>query len=182
MVRGTTLAGAYLLHRLVQAMPADRVYLNVGVWHGFSFFAPLIGNPGKTCVGVDHFMEFGQKVGKQEFEELFTRLKRPGAEFYEMDFESFFRGFDRKIGVYYYDAEHSYASHFKAMALASPHLDVGSYVVIDDVDRIDVYRAIFDFLIQSGEFQNYQVVLDLKTASPFHPTWHCGVVVLKKVR
>lgn len=182
MTRGTTVAGAYLLHRLVEAMPPEQVYLNVGVWHGFSYFAPLVGNPSKVCIGVDHFREFAENSGRAEFQELYARFRRDGAEFYELDFREFFPGFTRKVGVYYYDGDHSYQAHLDALRLAHPHLVPGSYVVIDDIDRPDVYGAVFDFLGREGQFSNYEIVLDRKTHAPFHPTWHCGILVLKKVR
>jgi len=53
--RLSTIATGYIINQLVKYMPKISVYLNVGVWCGFSYFAGIIGNNEKRCIGVDNF-------------------------------------------------------------------------------------------------------------------------------
>src|SRR5947207_2260217 len=57
--RMSTFAVAAIMNYAVARMPAEHVFLNVGVWNGFSFLSGLVNNPDKTCIGVDNFSESG---------------------------------------------------------------------------------------------------------------------------
>ena len=43
----STLAIAAILNHAVRQMPVEHVYLNIGIWKGFSFAAGLVGNENK---------------------------------------------------------------------------------------------------------------------------------------
>ena len=68
--RYSTVANAYIISKLVELMPSSSAYLNVGVWYGFSYLAPLVSNPEKICIGVDNFSQFGGP--KDHFEALYN--------------------------------------------------------------------------------------------------------------
>ncbi|MGD9819753.1 MAG: hypothetical protein AB7V04_13815, partial [Desulfomonilaceae bacterium] len=85
----STLAIAALVCRSVEAMSKHDCFVNVGVWHGFSFLSSLITNPEKTCIGVDNFSEFGGPNG--HFLQSFNRLKSPNPVFYNMVYIDYFR-------------------------------------------------------------------------------------------
>jgi|GEM_PF-6652711 len=55
----STFAIAAIVNRAVRAMPAEQAFVNVGVWHGYTLFAGMVGNPDRTCIGVDDFSDFG---------------------------------------------------------------------------------------------------------------------------
>ena len=183
MTRGTTVAMSYLINALVAVMPKDQVFVNVGVWHGYTYISAIVDNPTKRCVGVDHFLEFKDNPGKKEFYALYEKFRTMGSEFFESDFKDYFRKQHiGPIGVYFYDGEHTYEAHMEGLACAAPFFVPGTYIIIDDIDRPQVYKSILDFLALPENLNVYEVALDRKTVHAFHPTWHCGVIVLKKVR
>lgn len=182
MSRGITVAMSYVINQLVKGMPEGRSFVNVGVWHGYSFLSAIVDNPGRECVGVDHFLEFKENSGREQFYGLYTKFRTPGSRFFEMEFKEYFRTKHQgPIGVYFYDGDHSYQAHGDAFTHAAPFFVSGTYIVIDDIDRPEVYKAILDFLGKPENLNAYEVVLDRKTKHGFHPTWHCGIVVIKKL-
>ena len=181
--RGITVATSYVINQLIKIMPDNEIFLNVGVWYGYSFLSALNDNPTKKCIGVDHFSEFKENSGRTEFHALYNNLRTKHSEFYEIDFHTYFRSHHKgPIGVYFYDGEHSHKSHLDALTLAEPFFVKNTYVIIDDIDRPEVYKAITDFLSQKNNRSMYEIVLDKKTLHGFHPTWHCGLMILRKVR
>jgi len=69
-----TFAIGALINLIVSEMPKDLVFINVGVWYGFSFFCGIVNNPNKKCVGVDNFTEFCNDAVKKAFYEKFAIL------------------------------------------------------------------------------------------------------------
>jgi hypothetical protein len=178
--RLSTIANAYLINRLVKAMPADQCYLNIGVWCGFSLFAGTIDNPGKSCIGVDNFSD--PRGTKSVFEHQFAHFKNPSLEFFEMDYLDYFKNIHKKpIGVYFYDGDHAYEHQFLGLEKAHPYLTVGSYIIVDDTDVLTEgeYAATMDFVRKNPT--QYKVVLDVETANNGHPTFWAGLLVIKKI-
>src|SRR5204862_290454 len=69
----STYAIGALLNEAVARMPESHTFVNVGVWHGFTFLAGLVGNPDRRCHGIDDFSQFGGP--RDEFLERFERLR-----------------------------------------------------------------------------------------------------------
>jgi len=177
--RMSTLAIAYIINRLVNKMPADQIYLNVGVWCGWTFFAGILGNEDKYCVGVDNFSEFPNIDSRGIFKQQYDLFKNVNSHFFEMDYLEYFRKIHKEsIGVYYYDGDHGYEHQFKALKVASPFLADGAYVLVDDTNASDPYNASIDFVRQNSDA--FEVVLDQKTFSNSHPTFWDGLLILKK--
>ncbi|MFN8608467.1 MAG: glycosyltransferase [Vulcanimicrobiota bacterium] len=172
--RMSTVAVAAVLQKLVQEMPDDQVFVNVGVWHGFSFLASLLDNPDKRCVGVDNFSQFGGP--KDEFLERFQRLRGQRHSFYEMDYQLYFeQKHQGKLGVYLYDGEHSYHNQLRGLQVAEPHFAPGCLVLVDDTNWDEPRQASLDFIAQSS--RDYELIFDVRTASNAHPTWWNGVMI-----
>ena len=172
--RMSTVAIAAVLQKVVAEMPAELSFVNVGVWHGFSFLASLLDNQGKRCVGVDNFSQFGGP--KQEFLARFEKLRSPEHHFYEMDYEHYFREkHTGQLGVYLYDGEHSYANQLKGLQVAEPYFAPGCIVLVDDTNWDEPRQASLDFVNQSS--RNYQLLLDARSAANGHPTWWNGLMV-----
>ena len=53
---------------------------------------------------------------------------------------------DVSIGVWYYDAAHSYEAQLEGLRIAEPLLVSGALVIVDDTDWDDVARAMDDYL------------------------------------
>ena len=175
----STFAIAGLINKAVREMPMDQAFVNVGVWHGFTFLAGMLGNPDKTCIGIDNFSEFGGP--KAEFRKRFMEAKSDNHSFFEMDYKWYFKNFheEKPIGVYIYDGSHDYQNQLDGLKLAEPFLAEGAIVIVDDTNWTDPERATLDFMA-SSKF-NYEVVLNEKTAGNGHPTWHNGIMVIKKL-
>jgi hypothetical protein len=173
-----------LLNKAVREMPVDQCYVNIGFWHGFSLFSGMLGNPDKTCIGVDNFSEFGDP--RAEFLNNFARLKSEKHFSREMDYEDFFSRladdsipeFTGKIGVYFYDAKHEYEHQLKGLKLVEPFLADGALVFVDDWNWEEPQRATCDFIL-SSPFE-WEQVLDAHTYGVGNPTWWNGLAVFKK--
>jgi hypothetical protein len=177
MRRMSTLAVGYVLREAVARMPADRAFVNVGVWEGFTLFAGMAGNPDKICVGVDSFCQFDRP--RASFLSSFERLKSPLHAFHEMDFAEYFSRRHRgPIGVYFYDAEHGYDNQLRALEMAEPHLAPGAIVIVDDMEYEQPLWATRDFLRHRPGM--YETLARKRVARNGHPTWWNGIIVLRK--
>lgn len=177
--RMSTIAIAHIINSLVKQMPAEHSYVNIGVWCGWSFFAGIIGNEDKHCVGIDNFSEFPEMDSKKIFEYQYNILKTKNSEFYEMDYEDYFKdAHTGKIGVYFYDGDHQYEHQLRALEIANPFLADEAHVIVDDTNKHTAYNACRDFITQQkGRFK---IVFDQKTANNSHPTFWNGLTILKK--
>lgn len=169
-----TLAVAGALQTMVHQMSPEHCFVNVGVWHGYSFLAALLENPDKRCIGVDNFSQFG---GPREA--FLGRLQRWGSDqhrFFEMDYRDYFaRHHQGPLGVYLYDGEHSYANQLEGLKVAEEFLVPGTLVLVDDTNWEEPRQATLDFVAQSS--RQFELLLDVRTAGNHHPTWWNGWMV-----
>lgn len=108
--RMSTLANAYIINKLVGAMPTNQSYVNIGFWCGWSFIAGMIGNDDKVCIGVDNFSDnFSYIINQSEtFNECFSFHRTKKSEVYAVDYRDYFKSIHKgSIGVYFYDGDHS---------------------------------------------------------------------------
>jgi hypothetical protein len=176
MPRMSTFACASVISRAVADMPEGAAFVNVGVWHGFTFLAGLVGNAAQRCIGVDNFSEFGGP--KDAFLSRFERWKSASHEFHEMDYALYFANRHAgPIGVYLYDGEHSYANQLRGFEVAERFFTNDCIVLVDDTNEEDPRRATYDFI--AARPGKYRVVLDVRTAANGHPTWWNGIIVLR---
>lgn len=177
--RYSTIANAYIINKLVEQMPKNQVYLNVGIFAGWSFFAGMIGQEDKKVLGVDNFScEYALRT-KPIFEHLYEQFKTKNSVFIEEDYLEYFKTHKEKIGVYFFDGPHDYNNQYKAMEIAHPYLAKNSYMIIDDTNWDDPYNATMDFVKKNKE---YKVVFDQKTPNNMHPTYWNGWLILKKTK
>ena len=61
MPKMSTFSIAAMINRAVRRMCPDQVFVNIGVWHGFTLLAGMADNLDKVCIGVDNFwnLEYG---------------------------------------------------------------------------------------------------------------------------
>lgn len=183
MPRMSSLPIGFLLNEAVADMSVECVYVTVGVWHGFTYLAGMVGNPHRICIGIDDFSQFTdpERFGspRQEFLRRFEKLRSPLHHFYEMDYRQYFREKHRSpIGVYFYDGDHSYAHTSQALELADPFIVPGGMMVIDDTNYTEPHDAVSDFLrLRSGR---YDLLCDMRTAHGGHPTWWNGIMILRR--
>ncbi len=154
----------------------DEAYVEVGVFHGASLIAAMLGNEEKRFVGIDSFGFRDASVAKVE-----ANLERYGLEPPEIlvgdAFELVPSGAldGTPIGVWYYDAAHSYEAQLDGLRIAEPLLASGALVIVDDTDWDDVSRAMDDYLAEQPRARR---ILTIDGKSRGAPHWWEGMQVL----
>lgn len=174
--RMSTFAIGAIINRAVAELDASQSFVNVGVWHGFTFFSGLAGNAAKRCIGVDDFSHRGSPR-----EKFLSRLERWGSDshtFHEVGFREYFQNVHTgSIGAYVFDGPHTREDHRDALELAEPYFADGCIVVMDDTNWSQVREATEEFIEQSP--RTYETLLDVRTPGTGHPTFWNGVMVLR---
>src|SRR6188472_81646 len=174
MPKMSTLAIGAIINSAVSHMPEGQAFVNVGVWHGYSYLAGLHGNEEKPATGIDNFSQFGGP--KDEFLARFEAQSSPRHSFVESDYRDFFRDFSDPIGVYIYDGEHTYENQAEGLRVAESLMADGCIVIVDDTNWRQPRKATYDFIAQSS--RDYSVLLDVRTSGQ-HPTLWNGTLVLR---
>ena len=98
-----------LLNLAASCLEGDEAYVEVGVFHGASLIAAMLGNEGKRFVGIDSFGFRDASLEKVEANLARFGLPRPEilvGDAFELVPAGALDG--TSIGVWYYDASHSY--------------------------------------------------------------------------
>jgi predicted O-methyltransferase YrrM len=166
-----------LLNLAAACLGEGEAYVEVGVYHGASLISAMLGNDGRRFVGIDNF-EF-REASLEKVEANLERfgLRRPDILVGDA-FELVPAGElgDISIGVWYYDASHSYEAQLEGLRIAEPLLAPGALVVVDDTDWDDVARAMDDYVAEQPRARRI-VTLDGKDRGA--PQWWEGMQVLR---
>jgi len=177
MPRMSSLAVGAMIAKAVESMREDEVFVNVGVWQGFTLLCGMITNPDRTCVGVDNFSEFGGP--RERFMERFLAHKKARHHFHDMDYEEYFSNIHRgSIGFYIYDGSHGYSHQLKGLQVAEPFFSDRCIIMVDDTNWEEPRRATLDFMAQSSF--PYKILLDVRTRNNCHPTYWNGVMIIQR--
>ena len=165
-----------LLNLAAGCLEGEEAYVEVGVFHGASLIAAMLGNEGKRFAGIDSFA-----FRDATLEKVHANLARYGLAPPELivgdAFELVPGGAlgDLAIGVWYYDAAHSYEAQVEGLRIAEPLLVPGALVIVDDTDWDDVARALDDYLEQQPRARR---ILTIDGKSRGAPQWWEGMQVL----
>jgi Methyltransferase domain len=124
-----------LLHRLLDHLPADETYLEIGCWQGATLVSALLDHPDARAVACDNWSEFKHVDAKRVFFENLAKYdsRLPKIKVFEQDcFTLGPRELPGSIGVYFYDGNHSFESQRRAITQFIPFLAKKSIVIIDD--------------------------------------------------
>ena len=175
--RMSTFAIGAVINRAVAGMAPGLAYLNIGVWHGFSLLAGMVGHAEKTCIGVDNFGQFGGP--RDYFLRAFQAARGPAHHFHEADYRDYLtRNHRGELGVYFFDGPHTFEDQLDGLRLAEPFFSRSCIVIVDDTNEDPARRATEQFLAASP--YAYRVVADYRTACNAHPTWWNGVTILER--
>lgn len=173
----STLAIGAAINYGVSLMAPGHDYVNIGVWHGFSFLAGMNANEDRVCIGVDNFSRFGGP--EEQFRMRFEKLRSPKHEFFNMDYVEFLLNhYQGSMGLYAYDGPHSYEHQLKALQIAEPFFSESCIVIVDDTNWPAPRQATEDFIHQSQ--YEYELLLDVKTRDRYHPTFWNGIMILRR--
>jgi predicted O-methyltransferase YrrM len=165
-----------LLNLAASCLGQDEAYVEVGVYHGASLIAAMLANEDKRFVGIDALRFSGTSLDKIE-----ANLARFGLDVPEIvvgdAFELVPAGAlgDTRIGVWYYDAAHTFEAQVEGLRIAEPHLVSGALMIVDDTDWEDVDRALDAYLADQPRARK---VLTIEGKSRGAPQWWEGMQVL----
>jgi predicted O-methyltransferase YrrM len=165
-----------LLNLAASCLGSDELYVEVGVFHGASLVAAMLGNEGKRFVGIDSFA-----FRDASLEKVQANLARHGLAPPELivgdAFELVPSGAlgETPVGVWYYDASHSYEAQLEGLRIAEPFLAPNALVIVDDTDWDDVARAMDDYVAKQPRARRL-VTIDGKSRGA--PQWWEGMQVL----
>ena len=166
-----------LLNLAASCLDPGEAYVEVGVFHGASLIAAMLGNDGRTFVGVDGFQFRDGSLEKVE--ENFARFGVPRAEILVGDvFDLVAQGAldGLSVGVWYYDALHTYEAQLEGLRLAEGLLRPGALMIVDDSDWDDVSRAIDDYVAAQPRAS---VLMTVDGKERGLPHWWEGMAVLE---
>jgi len=166
-----------LLNCAASCLGSDEVYVEVGVYHGASLIAAMLGNEDRRFIGIDSF-EF-RDASLEKVEQNLSRfgLARPQllvGDVFELERGNALDGVP--VGVWYYDARHTYEAQLEGMRIAQSHLAPGALLIVDDTDWEQVGRAMDDYLAEQPRARRI-LTLDGKDRSA--PQWWEGMQVLE---
>jgi methyltransferase family protein/glycosyl transferase family 2 len=175
--RMSTVSIAAMINEAVARMLPGQAFVNVGLWRGFTFLSGMACNEDKACVGIDDFSWF-EGPEEESFRHEFEARRSSNHAFHAMDYKEYFAEVhDRPIGLYCYDADHSYKNQWRGLEIAEPFFAEGCLVLIDDPNWAQVRRATMEFIAASR--REYRILMDEGTTDPEHPTLWNGVLMLQ---
>jgi len=178
----------FLINQICKELNSHQVYLNIGVWKGFSMFAGMI-NTKCEVHGVDNFsfenLKYDHKElkAKKYFYDNFEKFKNTDKHFFhEVDYKDFFNLWSKKnkgIDFYYYDGEHSYRNQYDNLMIAKEFLKKGSIILVDDYNEYDVEKGTLDFIAKHNS--SFKIIKELRTINKYiHPTYANGIILIEK--
>ena len=165
-----------LLNVAAACLEGDEAYVEIGVFHGASLIAAMLGNEGKRFVGIDSFAFRDASLDRVHAN--LARFDLAPPEIVVGDaFELVPTGAlgDVSIGVWYYDAAHSYEAQLEGLRIAEPLLVSGALVIVDDTDWDDVARAMDEYIVEQPRASR---LLTVDGKSRGSPQWWEGMQVL----
>jgi predicted O-methyltransferase YrrM len=165
-----------LLNLAVSCLGPDEAYVEVGVFHGASIIAAGTGNEGKRIIGIDSFGFRDASLEKVRANVERFGLAQPEilvGDAFELVPAGALEG--TPVGVWYYDAAHSYEAQVEGLRIAEPWLAPGALVIVDDTDWDDVARALDDYIAEQPRARR---VLTIDGKSRGAPQWWEGMQIL----
>jgi predicted O-methyltransferase YrrM len=165
-----------LLNLAASCLDPGESYVEIGVFHGASLIGAMIGNEDKSFVGIDtfEFRDASLELVERNLEHF--GLSRPELIVGDVfDLAAAGRLSGLRVGVWYYDALHTYEAQLAGLRAAESFLAPGALVIVDDSDWERVARAIDDYLVEQRRARR---ILSIDGSERGQPHWWEGVQVL----
>jgi predicted O-methyltransferase YrrM len=166
-----------LLNLAASCLGPDESYVEVGVFHGASLVAAMLGNEDHRFVGIDSFDFRDGSLERVQQNLVHFNVGRPELIVGDV-FELVAGGAlgDARAGVWYYDALHTYEGQMEGLRIAEPSLAPGALLIVDDTDWEQVARAMDDYLAEQPRATR---VLTVDGKDRGFPHWWEGMQVLR---
>jgi hypothetical protein len=163
-----------LLNLATACLEPGEAYVEAGSFRGTSLVAAGLGN-SVPLVGIDRFsMEGSDRMTLEANLDHFGVAARiVEGEVRDMLRSGAVEGL--RIGVFYYDAEHTRETFLETLRLVEPLLASSASIVVDDSDWERVSGPVDEYL--AGQ-PRARLVLELKGAEHGAPQWWEGVQVI----
>jgi hypothetical protein len=170
-----------LLNLAARHLSPGEIYVEIGSWCGLTLAGAASGNPGASIVACDNFSR--PWSSPETLWHTIGRFSAPGqVRFFDLDFREFLSRAPWRpsaVGVYFYDAGHSFAEQFDALELMRPWLADDALVIVDDTNDIAVRAAHRLFLRHRPGFT---MIADVRTRADCQATWWNGVQMFRFAR
>jgi hypothetical protein len=166
-----------LINLAAACLEDGEAYIEVGVFHGASLIAAMLGNEDRRFVGIDSF-EF-RDATLDGVERNLSAFGLPRPELLVGDvFELVPAGAleDVRAGVWYYDALHTYEAQLDGLRVAEASLVPGALLIVDDTDWEQVERAMDAYLAEQPRAHR---ILTIEGKDRGFPHWWEGMQVLR---
>lgn len=166
-----------LLNLAAACLGSGEAYVEVGVFHGASLIAAMLGNDDHEFVAIEGF-EFRDAT----LDGVHSNFDAFGLEAPTIHVGDVFELVDggvldgTTIGVWYYDALHTYEAQLEGLRVAEPYLAPDALVIVDDTDWDDVDRALADYVAAQPRARR---LLTIDGKSRGAPHWWEGMQVLR---
>ena len=136
----------------------------------------MLGNEDKRFVGIDSF-EFRERRSRRWRRIRALRARRSGDHRRRrVRARSGRSARETAVGVWYYDAAHSFEAQLEGLRIAEPLLVPGALVIVDDTDWDDVDRAMDAYVAAQARARR---VLTIEGNVAACPEWWEGMQVLE---
>ena len=164
-----------LLNLAAGCLEPGETYVEVGTFRGTSLIGAALGREA-DIVAIDDFSK--ASADPAELRANLVRFGVEGVTLLEGDvFELLREGAlsERRVGVYYYDADHSYEAQLEGLRLIEPYLAERALLVVDDSDWENVAAATRDYLAVQPKARMF---FDIPGSGKGFPWWWEGMHVL----
>jgi protein O-GlcNAc transferase len=167
-----------LLNLAARCVAPGETYVEVGAFRGSSLIGALLDNDGVELVAIDDFSHSGSS--REELERNLARFDLEGrVTILEGDAFELLPGgalAGRRVGVYYYDAAHTYEQQLEGLRLAEPYLADDALLIVDDTDWDFVDAAVRDYRAQRPNVTSLVRIVGKDEGQPW---WWEGVEVME---
>jgi len=174
-----------LLNLAASLLAPGESYVEVGSYYGASLVGAMRGNPG-DFVAIDRFSfdvpeVRGRKLPRASRAGLEESLRQFGEEratILEGDAFELVEGGalgDRRVGVWYYDGPHDFASQLRGLRMVEPWLADEALLIVDDYDWDEVRGGTAEYLASQPRAE---LLVEIAGEEGGRPWWWDGVAVL----
>lgn len=156
------LSGNKLLNFLINSsslMKKDEVYLEIGVFQGYTLINNGLSNKNKVFFGIDNFSDVNKDMNNEKIvRSRISENNLKNTNLIKGDFKNILLNLkkyigERKISVLFIDGPHDYRSQFLCLEYSKEFLSNNSVIIIDDSNFNHVRRANKDWLKANKQFK-----------------------------
>lgn len=153
-------------------------YLEVGVFHGGTFFSTVTGNPNLKAYACDIFIEDTDSSPSTSFKAGIERLNRENVKFFNKDcFTIDKNDIPDLIDVYLYDGPHYEADQEKALTHYLPFMNDVFVLMIDDFNAESVVNGTRKALETLKDQITVEKEWVFNTSGNMQPIWWNGFYI-----